>query len=65
MEKTEIIEFFGSIDDAASALGVGKSAIYALPASIPSKMADRVLGAAIRLYGTRETRRWWPDLVQA
>lgn len=55
MKKIEAIALFGSQSATARALGVTPSYISQWPDELPERLADRVVGAAIRLG--RKARR--------
>jgi DNA-binding transcriptional regulator Cro len=66
MKKSEAIDLFGGIVDAAVALGVSRQAIEKWPDPLPLRISDRVLGAAARNQlitvrpRTRAARAWEP-----
>lgn len=49
MEKVRAVALFGSIKQTASAIGCTRQAVSLWPNHLPRRIADRVIGAAIRL----------------
>jgi len=50
MKKSEAIKIFGRTQESmASSLGITKSAVSQWPEELPQHVADRVIGAAVRL----------------
>lgn len=49
MHKNQAIELFGTTLDLARALKITRQAIYQWPEILPQRVADEVIGAAIRL----------------
>lgn len=49
MKKSQAIQLFGCVGDAAAAIGVSSSAISQWPEDLPSRLQDRVIAALVRL----------------
>jgi len=49
MLKSDAIRLFGGAQQVANALGLNRSRISQWPEKLPTRDADRVLGAALRL----------------
>lgn len=52
MRRSDAISIFGSVPALAEAIGVTRGRIYQLPEELPQDMADRIVGAAMRLGHT-------------
>jgi len=48
MDKKLAVKTFGSASDLARAIGCTPSAVFQWPDPLPSRIADRVIGAAVR-----------------
>ena len=46
--KRQAIQLFGSIDKMAAALNITRQAVSMMPAKLPQRKSDEVLGCAIR-----------------
>jgi hypothetical protein len=54
MNKHELIQNFGSVQEVATLIGVSVKAVYKWPDELPPRIADRVIGAAWRQNKVRK-----------
>lgn len=62
MKKREAAKVFGNQSKLAKALKISKSAVSQWPEDLPESIADRIIGAALRLGLDPEVFRPDPDL---
>ncbi len=53
------MQLFGSVNRAAQAVGVTRSAVNQWPHELPQRIADRVRGAHVRLAADKLSERIW------
>jgi hypothetical protein len=57
MDKTAAILAFDSVAELATALAISRQAIYKWPDKLPTRIADRVIAAAVRC-GSDVPQEW-------
>jgi len=60
MDKERVIEFFGGLDETASAMEYTASNVRQWPQILPVKIQDRVIGRGLKKFGLAKTKRAWP-----
>ncbi len=63
MKKSDAIELFGGVKQLAEALIISPQAVSQWPDDLGDRHANQVLGASIRIYGVRKTRKAFPNIA--
>ena len=64
MKKSDAVKFFGSIELTAHAMNVSGRAVDKWRGTLSPQLADRVVGAALRIRGIGVTRAAFPKWFQ-